>query len=200
MGTDLILGLVIAAGLAGLIAIAFVASRRWSKRIAAVNQQVEATFGLVNHNPKGLYPDFRGQMDGVEVAIDVIFVSYTRNLNSNGQRAVTRVRAQLRSEPQIQVIARAQQYAGRVNLPERPTEDPEFDARYTLYANPDQALEESFSAALRDALMAAQVPVHILERVVVWTHPKVVDDWEQLRQAVQDCVRVARAFDSFHGS
>jgi len=155
---------------------------------------MEETFGFTNNNPKGIYPDLRGYVDDIEVAIDVQFHYYAGGGTS--QRPWTRVRAQLPKTPPLQARSRHQKTSDRIDWPPRETGDPAFDQKYELFVPADTVLEEALTPALKEALMMADPPVHILNNVVLWTKVKTVKDPKLLERVVRSCVSVASAINN----
>ncbi len=176
-----------------LIGLAIFFGRRHTQKNKLAIQQLEETYGLVSQNPKGIYFDLRGEVDGIEVAVDVMFQSYSRSGDGQGRRPWTRVRAQLPQAPQIQVRSLHQKYGGKIEWPERETGDPVFDQKYILYVPEGVSLDEAMPPSVKDALIAADPPVHVIKNVVLWSRAKTGHSPELLTNAVQSCVNVASA-------
>ncbi len=177
-----------------ILAAAYFMGRRRLQTTQATIRQLEETFGLVNHNPKGIYPNLRGQVDGMDVAVDVMFQEYSRSYGSStGKRPWTRVRAQLPQQPQVQVRARHQKIGETIAWPARETGNPAFDQKYEIFIPEDTAMDEVLPPPAQEALMAADPPVHILNNVVLWTKAKTGHSPELLKNAVRSCARVAAA-------
>lgn len=180
--------------LIAIVGVAYFMGRRRLQVTRATVQQLEETFGLVNQNPKGVHPDLRGEVEGVEVAVDVMFQSYSRSYGAGpGKRPWTRVRAQLPEPPQVQVRSRHQKYGKKIEWPRRETGDPAFDQKYELFLPEGATLDIALPSAVREALMAADPPVHILNNVVLWTQAKTGHSPELVKNAVRSCARVASA-------
>ena len=177
----------------GLIVLAFIMGKRNTQKTKMAIQQLEETYGLVNQKPKGIYIDMNGEVDGIEVAVDVIFQSYASSGPSNSQRPWTRIRAQLPDAPQIQVRSRHQKYGGKIEWPEQESGDPVFDQKYILYIAEGASLDEALPPTVKDALIAADPPVHVLKSVVLWSKIKTGHSPELLTNAVKSCVNVASA-------
>ena len=178
-----------------MIGLVYVMGRRLTQRTGAVKQELKASFGLVDQNPEGIYYDLRGQVAGVNVVVDVTFQQYARSHGSpTGKRPWTRVRAQLPLSPQVQVRPRHQTVDVETIWPTRPTGDPAFDQQYELFMPDTAALDETLPPPVRDALLTADPPVHVLNDVVLWTRIKIVRDPELLKDAVCSCARLAAAF------
>jgi hypothetical protein len=176
-----------------LFSLAFIMSRRQQQSTKLTIQQLEETFGLVNQNPKGIYLDLGGEVEGLEVSVDVIFQYYSSSGPSSSERPWTRVRAQLPEPPSIQVRSRHQKYGKKIEWPLRKTDDPAFDQKYELFMPESSSIDEALPPLVRDALMAADPPVHILNNVVVWSKAKTGHSPELVKNAVWSCVRVASA-------
>jgi hypothetical protein len=74
--------------------------------------QVAEELGLDNRSPEGIYPDWRGRIDRVNVAVDVIFQAYA-SAAANTERPWLRARAMLDREPAFQLHNRKLQVDGR---------------------------------------------------------------------------------------
>ena len=175
-----------------LVGLAIFFGKRQTQKTKLTIQQLEETYGLVNQNPKGIYFDLRGEVDGIEVAVDVMFQSYSTSRGS-GRRPWTRVRAQLPEAPQIQVRSRHQKYGEKIEWPKRETGNPTFDQKYDLFMPESASLDEALPPPVRDALIAADPPVHILNNVVLWSKAKTWHSPELFKNAVHSCVSVASA-------
>lgn len=180
----------------GFFFVVFVAGQRYTARKKAAYDEVIQAFGLVDQQPGGIYPDLRGEVDGVKVAVDTIFQRYARGGTASGQRPVARVRAQLTTDPLVQVRARAQRYEGKIDWPLQPLGYADFDERYELHVAPGADPGTALPQAVVAALMDCRLPVHIIGNVVVWTVPSPQVDGERLRMAVADCAQVAAAFNA----
>lgn len=178
-----------------LIGLAIFFGKRQTQKTKLTIQQLEETYGLVNQNPKGIYFDLRGEVDGIEVAVDVMFQSYSRSDTGQGHRPWPRVRAQLPEAPRIQVRSRHQKYGSKIEWPERESGDPTFDQKYILYVSEGISLDEALSPLVRGTLIAADPPVHVLKNVVLWPKAKTWHSPELLKNAVQSCVNVASAIN-----
>ena len=188
-------GLFVCLLLVVLIGLAIFFGKRQTQKTKLTIQQLEETYGLVNQNPKGIYMDLRGEVDGIEVAVDVMFQSYSRSGDGHGQRPWTRVRAQLPEAPQIQVRSRHQKYGSKIEWPKRETGNPAFDQKYELFMLETADLDEALPPRVLNALLTADPPVHILKNVVLWSKAKTGHSPELLKNAVQSCVNVASAIN-----
>ena len=111
----------------------------------------------------------------------------------------TRVRAQLPATPPLQVRSRHQKSRHQIDWPSRATGDPAFDQKYELFIPEDAALDEVLPPPLKEALLTADPPVHILNNVVLWTQAKTVKDPKLLEKVVRSCVGVALAMADVEG-
>lgn len=179
-------------GLLVILGVVYVLSQRWAGGMKTAARQLAATFGLVDHNPDGIYPDLRGEVEGVPVVVDVYFQSYATSRGTS-ERPWTRVRADLPFPTSLQVRWRGQEVGTEIVWPARPTGDAAFDEKYELFLLEGVPLAEALPDAAREALVAADPPVHILEDAVLWTRPRTTRDAQLLTNAVTSCVRVAKA-------
>ena len=167
------------------------------EKVKELNILLERTFGLVSQEPEGVYPNLRGKVDGVKIAVDVYMQSYARSEQGRGERPWMRVRAELPSQPNIQVQLRGQKYS---NIPSKATGwiekkegYPPFDQKHTLFIKEGTSSEEALSPAVREALIAANPPVAILGKVVSWMKKGTEHSPELIRDAVYSCSSVASA-------
>lgn len=172
-----------------LIAVAI----RSSRRIAAAWAEAGRRLGL--EYTQKTFPGLRGRLEGIEVEADVVTKSRSGPGDGSGTsrgRAYTRVRASLPIEPGCQVLCRKQPCDTERGWPAHPTGNDDFDQVYEFFAPHTAVLPKSVC----DALLAAEIPVHVINRVVVWSHLRVVDDPAVLEKALRTCASVAAAFNS----
>ena len=172
--------------------------RWWLQSMRATSRQLEDKLGLVNHNTQGFFPDLRGKIEGVDVVVDVLYQRYARSGSSikSSLRPWTRVQAQLPVPAQVQVRSRHQKLDEKIEWPVRETGDPNFDQKYELFMAEDVALDIALPIAVREALMTANPPVHVVNNAALWTRVKIVRDAELLQNVILSCSRVAAAFEN----
>jgi hypothetical protein len=156
--------------------------------------QVAEELGLDNRSPEGIYPDWRGRIDRVNVAVDVIFQAYA-SAGANTARPWLRARAMLDAEPAFQLHARKLKVDEKPPWGERPSGDPAFDARYRLFAAEGTPLDQLLPPAARTALLEAPLPIQIIGRVVLWTEKGFNIKPERVKTGVHTCVAVAAAIN-----
>lgn len=159
-------------------------------------QRLEKEFGLINQNPKSIYPNLRGEVDGVAVSVDVYQQSYARSEPGRGQRPWMRVRAQLPAPPKIQVHIRGLKYTEKPDWTvwdEQEIGYPPFDQKYILFVAEDTKVEDALPPTVREALIYANPPVAILGKVVSWMKVRTEHSPELLSDAVRSCTDVASA-------
>ncbi|MCA9929907.1 MAG: hypothetical protein KC419_15595 [Anaerolineales bacterium] len=176
------------------VVLGFVAVKMSNKAKASWKAVEEQTGLFYEHT--GIYPKLSGRLHGVDTAVDVI----TQQVASGSQygsrsRAWTRVRAQLEDTPLIQVRVRQQQYDVEQHWQPVKTGDAVFDEKFELFVAEHTPLEKALPQSVKEALLAADPPVHILNNVVLWTKLRVVRDPELLTKACESCAAVAAAFE-----
>ncbi len=170
---------------------------RWRFRGAKMTTRIlEERFGLINHNKKGIFPDLRGNIEGIDVTVDVSYERYMpTSPGSRGRiRPWTRIRAELPVTTPVQVFARQLKHGETIEWPTRLTGNATFDEIYELFIPEEADLETVLPITVRAALLAANPPIHIANNVAFWTQVKFVTDEALLINAVLSCARVAAAF------
>jgi len=172
-----------------LVAVAIRSSRRISLAWAEAGRRLGLEY------TQKTFPGLRGRLEGIEVEADVVTKSRSGPGHGSGTsrgRAYTRVRASLPIEPGCQVICRKQPCDIKHDWQAHSTGNDDFDQVYEFFAPHTAVLPKSVC----DALLAAEVPVHVINRVVVWSHLRVVDDPAVLEKALRTCANIAAAFNS----
>lgn len=197
MDTGLI-AVIIVVVLAAVFIPLFLWAKRRSQAVRAATRQVTEELGLVNQSPRstGAFPNLRGAIDGVEVAVDVYHQRYASSRGAASTRPWTRVRAQLSTEPSFQVRTRNRRYAEKMELPTRETGNSAFDEKYELFLPEDVSVAAALPPTLMDAFIAAEPPVDVLKKMVVWMQKGLVDDPTLLKTVVLSCVRVASVIEN----
>ena len=196
-----IVGLMVAGSVLLFFAVLFFFLRRMGQKMVAKNQiligLLEKEFDFINQGKNSAHPNLRGEVDGVKIAVDVFWQQYARSGQAGpGHRPYTRVRAQLPSLPKIQVHIRGQKYA---EMPDWTTWNkqeigyPPFDQKYVLFVADDANVENALTPAVREALIAANPPVSVVNKVVSWMRTGTRHDPELVRNVVFSCSSVASA-------
>ncbi len=198
MNAGIIAVIIVVLALAGVFVPLFFWAKRRSKVVQAVIRQVEEELGLVNQSPRstGSFPNLRGMVDGVEIAVDVYHQRYASSKSTASTRPWTRVRAQLSEKPHFQVRTRNRRYAEKMRLSARETGNAAFDEKYVLFLSETASPAEALPPALMDALIAADPPVDVLNKAVVWMQKGMVSDAMVLKNAVRACARVASVIEN----
>ena len=157
--------------------------------------QVAEELGLDNRRPEGIHPDWRGRIDRVNVAVDVIFQAYA-STRANTERPWLRARAMLDREPSCQLHNRKLQVKEMPPWGERPSGDPDLDARYRFFAPEGVPLDQLLPPPARALLREAPVPIHIIGRIVLWTEKGFNIKPERVKAGVRTCVAVAAALNA----
>ena len=194
-------GLIIAVSVFLLFAILFFFLWKMGKKTLAKNQilvdLLEEEFGFVNQDKKSAHPNLRGEVDGIKIAVDVFLQQYSRSGQAGpGNRPWTRVRAQLPSQPKIQVHIRGQKYAENpdwATWSEQKIGYPPFDQKYVLFVAEDTNVEDALPPEVREALIAANPPISIVNKVVSWMKVDTGHSSELIRNIVRSCSNVASA-------
>jgi len=197
-------------GLVGLIIVVFVFSlfivlffvvqRISNKKLAkkqVLVQMLEQEFNLIEQSPKNIFPDLRGELDGIKVEVDVYMQSYMRSAAVQGERPWMRVQAQLSSQPNIQVLPSGQKYNNTsidsLKWVQQETAQISFDQKYILYLKKGMSLESALPPALSKALIVANPPVAVVGNVISWMKVKTDHPPELIKSAVYSCKNVALA-------
>jgi len=195
-------------GLVGLIIVVFVFSlfivlffvvqRIGNKKLAKKQilvQMLEQEFNLIEQDPKSIFPDLRGELDGIKIEVDVYMQSYIRSVAVQGERPWMRVQAQLSSQPNIQVLPRGQKYNNTridsLKWVQQETGNVTFDQKYILYLKEGISIKSALPPALSKALMDIKTPVAVVGNVVSWVKVKTDHPPELIKDAVHSCKNVA---------
>ena len=192
-------GLIIAVSVFLLFAILFFFLWKMGKKTVAKNQLLigllEKEFGFLNQNPKSAHPDLRGEVDGIKMAVDVFLQQYSRSGQAGpGHRPWTRIRAQLPAPPKMQIHIRGQKYAENpdwTTWDEQETGFPPFDQKYILFVAEDARIEDALSPAVRDASIAADPPISVVNKIVSWMKAGTDHSPELIKNVVRSCSGVA---------
>ncbi len=193
--------LLIPLGACGFIMLLFVVLAIVAKKMNAGMKQswnrVAERLGMSNLKPDQVYPEYHGRLDRVDIVLDVIQQKYT-NMNAasgTAERPWTRVRAILEETLNFEIRSRHQKDPRERKYPLRPTNDAQFEAKYELFAPENVTLDKILTPRLKEALLAADPPVHIANGYVFWLQIRIVRDANLLERALRSCVRVAAAID-----
>jgi hypothetical protein len=102
----------------------------------------------------------------------------------------------LPEQPSFQIRSRHQKSKEKMDYPARKTGDPAFDAKYELFAPENADLDTTVPHMVREALMDADPPVHIMKNMVFWTEKGFNKKPAWLKQALGSCVQVAQAVNA----
>lgn len=166
---------------------------RLRRRMFGGWQTTAATLQLT-YDDSDMFPLISGTLDGIAVTAEIHNQTVTDAAGKPRVRPWTRVRARLPIQAQITVRHRGQRLTTSADNPPRPTGDPAFDARYELYAPTDADLDNLLPTAVRGALLAANLRIHIWQDSAVWMKARVVGDADDLTQVLEACTAVASAY------
>ena len=187
-----VVGVVVAGGIIYLLV------RAYFGGVQATNQTVADRFGLTNLNPKGIYPNLEGKVDGIEVIVNTAYQKYVRagaSSPSQSLRAWILIRAHLTGSPSFQLRSRHQKRDEPIQWPPRTLGDPDFDTKFELFAPESANVSVVLPPAVKNAILSAEQPVHILDDTVMWTKARSTRDADLLINAIASCVAVARAVE-----
>lgn len=180
------------------VVVAIFVARSWMQSTRAAMNQLAERFDLVNHGAEGALPELRGSVEGVEIVVDVVYQNYARMGSpiKSSVRAWTRVQAQVPKELPLQIRSRHQQVDDQTNVDWqiRKTGNAAFDQKYELRMADNVAVDSALPIDAKDALIAANPPVHVSNGKATWTQVKFVRDFQLLQNAVLSCAHVAAAF------
>ncbi|MEM7331843.1 MAG: hypothetical protein AAF490_07115 [Chloroflexota bacterium] len=180
----------------GLLAVFALRRQRHIKRAW---QQVADQFGMLNHKPDAIYPQYHGRFNRVDVGLDVIYqdIVLTRSDSTTGisrtktKRPWTRVFADLEAPPGFELRSRRQKVEDASQYLAQATGDKQFDEMYELFLPRNTAVSDILTPQLKQTLLEANTPIHIYKQKVFWSKVRLVTDTVLLENALQTCAAVA---------
>jgi len=196
-----LVGLIIAVFIFSLFTVLFFVVRKISRKKLAKKQilvqMLEQEFNLIEQDPKSIFPDLRGELDGVKIEVDVCMQSYSRSVAVQGERPWTRVRAQLCSQPNILVLPSGQKYSNKIKGStewiQQETGNLFFDQKYIFFLKEGSTLKNALPLSMSKALIEANPPVAVVGNIVLWMKLKTNHSPELIKSAVYSCKSVALA-------